>query len=148
MKPNVVTENLAPCGLDCGRCVRFQEGAVAKAARSLVAGLEGYAKMAAKMANMVPVLAGYPQFEAVLALMAAADCTGCRNGSANCLPLCAAKTCFREKRVDFCADCGEFPCERNRYPEPLKQRWIENNRRIREIGAGAYYQEQLQKPRY
>jgi hypothetical protein len=149
MKREKLLQELAPCGLDCGRCVRYRQGSVAKAARELAGGLEGFGAVAAsRYAVRYPELAGFPQFEAVLGFLAAADCPGCRNDASKCWPECTAKNCHREKGVDFCADCDAFPCERNQFPEMFKSRWLTVNRRIQEIGAGAYYLEQLKKPRY
>ena len=77
-----------------------------------------------------------------------ADCTGCRQGSTTCLPTCTIRTCFKEKGVDFCGECTDFPCERSPFPGQFKQRWIEMNQRIREVGAEHHYEEQLKKSRY
>lgn len=143
-----VLGQLAPCGLDCGRCVRFKDGELAQAAKVLEDGLKGFGNMAERMAQNVPALKGYPQFEAVLNLLSSADCIGCRQGSTTCLPTCTIKTCFKEKGVEFCGDCAEFPCDKSPFPGEFQQRWIEMNQLIHEIGAEQYYQEQLRKPRY
>jgi hypothetical protein len=63
-------------------------------------------------------------------------------------PVCAARTCASEKGVDFCFECGEYPCNRNNYPPRLEVRWRTCNDRMREIGAEAFYDEQLGTPRY
>jgi hypothetical protein len=148
MDKTEVLKQLAPCGLDCGRCVRFKDGNLAKAAKALIVGLQGFGTMAMRMAEHAPALKGYPQFEAVLDLLSKADCTGCRQGSQTCLPTCEIRTCFKEKGVDFCGDCTEFPCDRSPFPGPFEQRWVEMNKRIHEIGAESYYEEQLKKSRY
>jgi hypothetical protein len=148
MEKHDVLKALAPCGLDCSRCVRFKDGDLARAAQTLFEGLIGFSGMASRMAQAVPALAGYPQFEAVLKVLAEADCIGCRRGSATCLPTCQIKSCFREKGVDFCGECVEFPCDKSPFPGPFKQRWMEMNQRIKENGPEAYYTEQRKKPRY
>ena len=148
MEREELLKQLAPFGIDCGRCVRYQHGNVAKAAGELAASLEGYGKVAARFAQGAPVLNNYPQFDSVLGFLAAADCPGCRNDPSKCFPVCAAKNCHKEKGVDFCGACDEFPCERNQYPDMFKPAWLKNNRRIKQIGAEAYYFEQLKKPRY
>ncbi|MEW6515375.1 MAG: DUF3795 domain-containing protein [candidate division FCPU426 bacterium] len=148
MERELLLRQMAPCGLDCGRCVRYQEGTVARAARKLAESLEGFGQAAPRFAKGMPALERYPEFEAVLGLLAGADCPGCRQAPEKCFPVCAAKDCHSDQGVDFCAECDEFPCQRNQYPEMFKQRWQEINNRIKEIGAEAYYHEQLRKPRY
>lgn len=148
MTKTEVLKHLSPCGLDCGRCVRFKDGSLSRAAKTLEDGLQGFGPMAARMAQNAPALSGYPQFEAVLDLLSKADCTGCRQGSTTCLPTCSIRTCFKEKRVDFCGECADFPCDRSPFPGQFKQKWVEMNKRIREIGAESYYDEQLNKCRY
>lgn len=103
--------------------------------------------MAPKVADRVPALAEYERFREILCLFAGADCPGCRAGGSP-LPFCAARTCFREQKVDFCFQCDLYPCDRNQYPENLGQRWRACNDRMREVGAEQYYQESLEKPRY
>lgn len=143
-----ILQQLSPCGIDCGRCVRFKDGKLAQSAKALQDGLRGFGNMAARMAQHTPALGGYPQFEAVLDLLAKADCIGCRQGSTTCLPTCTIRTCFKEKGVDFCGDCVDFPCDRSPFPGQFKQRWIEMNQRIHEIGAESFYEEQLKTSRY
>ena len=148
MNRTEVLEQLAPCGLDCGRCIRFENGTLSRAAKVLKEGLQGFGPMAERMAQHVPALGGYPQFEAMVDFLSDVNCTGCRQGSTACLPTCTIRTCFREKGVDFCGDCADFPCEKSPYPGQFKQRWVEMNRRIHEVGAEQYYNEQVRKPRY
>ncbi|HEX3020072.1 MAG TPA: DUF3795 domain-containing protein [Chitinispirillaceae bacterium] len=143
-----VLGQLAPCGLDCGRCVRFKNGDLARAAKTLEKGLQGFGNMVERMAQHNPELKGYSQFEAILNILAKADCIGCRQGSTNCLPTCTIRTCFKKKGVDFCGECTDFPCDQSPFPGPLKQRWIDMNQKIKVIGAESYYEEQFKKPRY
>jgi hypothetical protein len=138
---------LAPCGLDCHRCVMSGEGVIKRSATELAAALEGFENMALRAVARVPVLEHYSQFAEVLALLAGASCTGCRSGGAN-FPFCAARTCFKEQGVDYCFQCGEYPCGRNDYPEDFEERWRANNDRMREVGIEQYYRESLLEPRY
>ncbi|MEW6184062.1 MAG: DUF3795 domain-containing protein [Bacillota bacterium] len=143
----VILGELAPCGLDCSRCARYGGGEIKKLAAELIKRLEGFEKAAAKIGDFVPALKGYPQFREILNFFTQADCSGCRYGEAP-FPLCAAKTCFKEKGVDFCFQCGEYPCERNRFHPELHDHWRHSNDRMKEIGVEAYHQEQKKKPRY
>lgn len=138
---------LAPCGIDCQRCVMCADGVIQRSATELSAALEGFEKMAPRMAAHAPALTGYRRFADVLDLFAGAGCTGCRAGGSN-LPFCAARRCFKEQGVDFCFQCDEYPCTRNDYPESFEERWRAGNDRMREVGVEEYYRETLRKPRY
>jgi hypothetical protein len=142
-----VVSRLAPCGLDCERCVNYAEGTVTTLAAALGEALEGFDTMAPRVADRVPALASYGGFREVLDFFVHAGCTGCRAGGSQ-LPFCAARTCFREQGVDFCFQCSEYPCERNSYPENLAERWRARNDRMREVGAERFYAESLSEPRY
>jgi hypothetical protein len=116
-------------------------------AERLAHSLEGFAKMAPLISERVPALAHYEEFLEVLSFFRGADCQGCRAGGSQ-LSFCSARQCFREKGVDFCFECDEYPCSRNRYPENLLERWRWNNDRMREVGVERYYREQSEKARY
>ena len=138
---------LAPCGLDCQRCVMCADGVVQRSASELSAALEGFDSMAARMADHVPALGGYQQFKQVLDVFCDASCTGCRGGGSS-LSFCAARSCFKQQGVDFCFQCGDYPCGRNDYPESFESQWRTVNDRMREVGVEEYYRESLQSPRY
>jgi hypothetical protein len=142
-----VVESLAPCGIDCERCVRYESGTVRRLATELGAALEGFAAMAARSVDRVPVLSEYGRFVEILDFFRNSDCPGCRRQGCP-LPFCAARDCYREKSVDFCFQCDEYPCERNQYPPMMVDRWLAVNDRMRDVGPVHYYQESLAKPRY
>jgi hypothetical protein len=141
-------ERIAPCGIDCGRCAFFSAGPVKRASRELSENLRGFEHLAQAMSEAVPALGKYADFAAVLEFLTQGRCDGCRAGGQAGFPGCRAKTCVQEQDAAFCHECARFPCEDNRYPPSLKQRWLENNLRIREKGLEAFFQEQLEKPRY
>jgi hypothetical protein len=142
-----VVARLAPCGLDCERCVMYAEGRIKNLSAGLAQALEGFEKMAPRVADRLPALLEYDRFVEVLKLFTKAGCAGCRNGGSQ-LPFCAARTCFREQGVDFCFQCKAYPCERNAFPENIAQRWRSNNDRMREAGVEQFYVESLERPRY
>jgi len=142
-----IVERLAPCGLDCDRCVMYVGGRVKNLAVGLAKALEGFELMAPRVADRFPVLGDYDHFLATLDFFSGPTCTGCRNGG-SALPFCSARSCFREQEVDFCAQCAEYPCKRNSYPENLPERWRSCNDRIREVGVERFYRESLERPRY
>jgi hypothetical protein len=138
---------LAPCGIDCQRCVMCADGVVQRTASDLSVALEGFDKMAARMAEHASGLAGYEKFQQILGLLTEVTCTGCRVGGSS-LPFCAARTCFREHGVGYCFQCEDYPCAHNDYPEQFAQHWRAANDRMREVGVEQYYGESLLKARY
>jgi len=80
---------------------------------------ENFGGYAARFVGMNPVFEGYEGFAEILEFFAAGSCGGCRKQG--CLfQACRVKDCVREHGVDFCFECGEFPCERHGFPEGLK----------------------------
>jgi hypothetical protein len=142
-----VVAGLAPCGIDCERCVMYAEGRVRRLAVARGEALEGFETMAPRVADRVPPMRDYDRFTEVLGFFTGAGCAGCRAGGSQ-LPFCAARTCFREQGVDFCFQCAEYPCGRNAYPENLARRWRAAGDRMREVGAEEFYRESLTRPRY
>jgi hypothetical protein len=144
---NTITEQLAPCGLDCSRCVPRSGGTIQTAARALCEGLAGFEKMAQLYAAHDTRFSGYGEFSALLDFFAEGTCPGCRNG-ASCNAGCAAQTCCREKQVAFCFQCDEYPCERNSFNPGLAQKWRMNNDFMKENGIEAFFEMQERNPRY
>jgi hypothetical protein len=142
-----ILARLAPCGVGCGRCIAYGKGEIKRWAGSIREALTGFEKMVTAWADNIPALAQYAGFRAVLDLLADASCAGCRVERSKS-PICEARTCCREKGVEFCFQCDEFPCDRNQYPDHLRQRWLSNNQRMKEIGVEQFFQEQAKKPRY
>jgi Protein of unknown function (DUF3795) len=142
-----ILERLAPCGLDCERCVRYEKGRIKRSATELAGSLEGFENMASKLIERAPVLEDYAAFAKVLGFFTEAGCTGCRAGGCP-LPFCAARVCYQEKGVDYCFQCDEYPCGRNSYPEEFGSRWRDKNDRMREVGVEQFYRESLGSPRY
>lgn len=139
---------LSPCGLDCGRCADYERGEIRRTSETLLALLKNYERLAKLKAQRNPAFEHYAQFTEVLKAFSQAACSGCRGEHVLCpLDTCRAKDCQKEKQIDFCFQCGEYPCDKQFFG-PLKDRWIRVNDRMREIGPAAYYLEQLEKPRY
>ncbi len=105
----------APCGLDCFNCHFF----LANEDREAM--------------NMVEKLA--EQYHMPVQIML---CRGCRNHDGQ-IPLqkhvfgethrCAAYECSREKGVNFCGDCDQFPCD-NLHPYADKATELPHNMKI------------------
>ncbi len=152
-KPTIPTDRagivarLAACGLDCGRCLSHPGSPISRHARGLLDELGNFAARAAFFARLDPVFEHYAAFEAVAKRFAAADCTGCRSGTC-LLGNCAVQTCVKARGVDFCFECGEFPCDRTGFSEMLHARWLANNEKMRELGLAAYMAWVAQQARY
>ena len=114
----------APCGLDCFNCEVHEDN------------------LTEEFALMVSGKTGVPVEEI--------PCKGCRqqDGVHWHLPSegCATLTCVKEKGVDLCCDCDDFPCPllapiadgAARYPHNMK---MYNLCRIKEVGIERWIEE-------
>ena len=147
MEYKEVVRRLAPCGLDCSRCADYAGGEIQNLSTRLSGLLKGYSRLAKVKEAIKPVLTGYPQFAEVLNSFSQAACSGCRGNNVLCPVECVAGVCSREKGVDFCFQCGEFPCSK-KIDIQTQERWLKFNLRMKEIGVEEFYQEQSKLPRY
>ncbi len=138
---------LAPCGLDCGRCLNNPQSPIATLAVRLREELGGFGARAAFFAALEPVFEKYQDFETVLDRLASGECSGCRTGKC-LLGECRPQSCVKERGVNFCFECSSFPCQESGLEGGLKARWEKNNRMMREMGVEAYLVMTLEKPRY
>lgn len=142
-----VVNQFAPCGLDCSRCADYAGGKIQELSTQLAKLLNGYLRVSKVRKDINPVYSNYPQFEEMLNLFTQAACSGCRGDNVLCPIECVAGRCTREKGIDFCFQCEEFPCSKQ--IDPLtKERWLKFNQRMKEIGVVEFCQEQSKLPRY
>jgi hypothetical protein len=71
------------------------------------------------------------------------QCNGCRSDKQSfyCRSMCQMKSCAARKGVDFCGDCGEFPCQALRTfqaERPHRIELWESLKQIREDGWQAW----------
>jgi hypothetical protein len=145
--PQHILDVLAPCGLNCAKCMAFIKGDIKKNANEMKRLLGAFDSYARRFNRFTPVFENYPAFNALLDYFAQAGCQGCRKGE--CLyPNCGVAACYKRKDVDFCFQCGEFPCEKTNFDPNLKERWIKMNTLMREKGVEAYFAETKDLPRY
>ena len=147
MEYKEAVRRLAPCGLDCSRCADYAGGEIQGLSIRLSELLNGYLRVAGVREGINPVYAGYPQFEEMLKSFAQAACSGCRGDNVLCPIECVAGQCTREKGVDFCFQCEEFPCSK-KIDIQIRERWLKFNQRMKEIGAEEFCLEQSRFPRY
>lgn len=144
-----IREILAPCGLNCKKCVAYKEGDVASTSQALISLLGNFEGYAERYSRFYPEYENYPQFKQLLEYLSKPQCDGCRNG--HCLYQgCEVGNCekIESGTLDYCFECNEFPCEKPQFHPDLKRRWTERNRRMDEIGVIQYYNESKSTPRY
>jgi hypothetical protein len=139
--------HLAPCGLDCSRCADYTNGEIRALSLQLSHLLRGYARVAKMKAEKAPEFGSYAHFEDVLEAFTRGPCGGCRSENVQCPIPCKAKTCHKEKGVDFCFQCQDYPCDDPTFA-PIKERWRQRNDRMKDIGVVRFYEEQIKLPRY
>ncbi|MFX0106292.1 MAG: DUF3795 domain-containing protein [Candidatus Hodarchaeota archaeon] len=142
-----ILKTIAPCGLNCYKCFANSEGRIRKTSlklKNLLGSFDIYAK---RFSLFLPIFKKYPSFKGLLTYLSEDNCPGCRIGS--CLyPDCGVRNCYKEKEVDYCFQCDEFPCEKTNFDPHLKRRWIQINNRMKHIGIKSYYEETKDLPRY
>jgi hypothetical protein len=145
-----ITSALAPCGLSCEKCFAHVDGEIRKYSLNLkekLGNFEPYAKRyEALLGN--PIFKKFPDFKEVLDYLASENCRGCRNEQCKLFKDCGVRRCHQEKQVDFCYQCGEFPCNRTNFDENLYKAWVRINEIIKSKGLEEYYEITLKRPRY
>ncbi|MBI4690155.1 MAG: DUF3795 domain-containing protein [Nitrospirae bacterium] len=147
MNYNEILKVLAPCGLNCVKSRQFAEGDIKKHAQELKSLLGSFDSYAERFSEFQPVYKNYPRFKEMLVHFTEMNCRGCRQGDCK-YPNCGVAACYKQKGVDFCFQCNEFPCEKTNFDPNLKQRWLKMNTRMKEIGVEAYFEETKDIPRY
>ena len=147
MKYKEILNIIAPCGLNCYKCFANHNGEIRKTSLNLLNLLGSFDVYAERFSVFLPIFKNYPSFKELLLYFTKENCKGCREGI--CIyPDCRVKDCIKEKKVDFCFQCDEFPCEKTNFDAHLKRRWIQMNNRMKEIGVESYYEETKDIPRY
>jgi hypothetical protein len=115
----------APCGLDCFNCEIYETN------------------LTDQVAELIRSKIGVPKDEI--------SCKGCRLQDGKHFHLssegCATLNCAREKKVDFCCDCSDFPCSllapladgADRYPHNMK---LYNLCRIKKVGVNRWIEDE------
>ena len=141
---------LGPCGLSCDKCFAFTEGAIKYHSKELKKHLGNFDVYAHRFVELLdePVFKKYPEFKAMLDYLSSAECKGCRKESCKLFKSCKVRACHKEKQVDFCFQCDEFPCKNTGFDEHLHKRSVKINQRMKEIGVENYFLEIKNTPRY
>lgn len=147
---DALNDKFGPCGLLCEKCFAFDNGPIKVHAEKLKESLGAFDKYAERFTTMLdePVFSKYPQFKEFLDLLCSSGCKGCRKQECHQFKGCRIKLCYKEKEVEYCFQCNDFPCDHTGFDENLKMRWIKINNKIRNMGLENYYAEIKDKPRY
>jgi hypothetical protein len=131
-------EFVAHCGLYCELCA--ERSRIPRRATALQSAMveEGWPFWG----HAIP---GFDAFWAFLESLAEPGCPGCRAGGG--YPECRIRLCARERGMELCCSCPDFPCGRvealgARYPMLLT-----DNRRLQTVGLEQWLAEQEERTR-
>ena len=118
------------CGLYCENCaVRARINPVAKTLHNEM--------KAAGFEEIIHLIPGGDGFWPFLKYMGEIGmCTSCREGSGD--PGCTIRICAKEKGVELCAFCNEYPCERINVFLTMHSALKSDNELLREKGMEAW----------
>jgi hypothetical protein len=127
------------CGLCCELCA--ERGRIPGRAAALQEAMaeEGWPFWG----HTVPGFTGFWEF--LEGLHASGGCSGCRGGGG--YPQCQIRLCARERGLELCSECFDFPCD---HVEALGARYptlIADNRRLRAVGLERWLNEQEERVR-
>lgn len=150
MEREELLKRIAPCSLMCHTCSGYEDGVICKKSRELLHSLreikEFYQKHLPDKAEI------YSSFEGVLAEFGNGKCGGCRDAEHNTCSIegCFILECTREKGIDFCGECKEFPCEKTKplFEDEVYKQWLNGGTLIKEKGIVEFWSENCEKPHY
>lgn len=140
-------KDLAPCGIDCSRCVAYRDGEIVNLSKALKEKLVNFETMAKKMESFAPIFKDYASFLSILDHFTKGNCVGCRNEDTFNMS-CSAKSCHKDEGVEFCFQCDKYPCAENNYNDELHKKWRNNNDLMKEIGVVDFLIQSKDKSRY
>ena len=152
---NKILKDVAPCSMFCSTCTGCKYGKISYHARELLRLLEGHKEFLDK--NLIAAyrhkLEEFENFEKKLNKYANPKCNGCRTGGANGCSIkgCFINECTKEHKVNYCGECPLFPCDKvnsSIFKENVIKKWLEGNKRIKEVGIKKYYEERRDIPHY
>jgi hypothetical protein len=150
MEYTEILEKLGYCGIHCGKCFAFSNGSIKEYSTKLMESLGNFDVYAERFSELLdePKFVHYKEFKDLLAYFSSENCRGCRIEGCKIFNSCKVRDCAIENQVKFCFQCKSFPCENTGFDEHLRQRWININLKMKEIGVEAYYETIKNVPRY
>lgn len=147
---DLIKQHLSPCGINCGKCFAYSHGEIKKNSEKLKENLGNFDMYAERFVELLqePVFGKYREFKEMLSYFSAVNCGGCRKEKCRLFKGCKVRLCSENRKVDFCFQCSDFPCNNTGFDENLNKRSVEINLKMKEIGVDAYYKMVKDKPRY
>ncbi len=145
-----IKDSIAPCGLCCETCFAHVDGDIRKYSRKLKEKLGKFHINAKRFETLMdePVFKKYTDFKEMLDYFASENCKGCRNEQCRLFKDCGVRECHQEKQIDFCFQCGQFPCDKTNFDPGLYKGWVAINEIILKKGIEKYYEKTRIRPRY
>lgn len=127
------------CGLYCELCA--ERGRIPQRAAALQAAMadEGWPSWGQAM----PGFAGFWEF--LEKLQVGGGCPGCRADGG--YPQCKIRICARNRGVELCAECPDFPCAEIERLGSIYATLIADNRRLQLVGLEQWRREQQERAR-
>lgn len=140
--------NIAPCGCLCYSCTGCAHGIIVQSSKTLLHYLDGYSSFLEKQDHKDKPLVD--TCIRVLSYWSKLNCPGCRNDVSNQCTLenCFVRDCIKEKQLDFCADCENFPCDKAHESKAFMNTWLNASTRIREVGAEQFFSEEKEQSHF
>ena len=149
MTKEQLLDRVPPCGLVCYTCPGFKDGAIKAHSEALLKLNEGFREFLDKHLSEEYryVLKEHDQYIAKLKKDSGAACPGCRKidgKGPGCIKGCFISACAKEHDVDFCGECGEFPCGKveksDLYSEIAKKDFYAGSLLIKQYGAEKFFE--------
>lgn len=148
MEYQEIVNHIAPCGLNCIKCLAHVDGEIRSHGMALVDSLgPNFSEYAERLSAFEPVFKNFNVFWELLEYLAQGSCSSCREGECAFFA-CPVKDCIVEKGVDFCFQCAQFPCENPGLTERLTKKWRNNNEEMKRIGVESFFERVKDLPRY
>lgn len=125
------------CGLYCDLCA--ERTRIPQTARALQAAMaeEGWPRWG-------PSMPGFSEFWSFLEKLGSGEgCPGCRAGGG--YPECQIRVCARERGLELCARCPDFPCGHVEALAATYPTLLADNRRMRAVGLEQWLTEQQER---
>ncbi|OGR13929.1 MAG: hypothetical protein A2277_13745 [Desulfobacterales bacterium RIFOXYA12_FULL_46_15] len=150
MTTETIKASISPCGLSCETCFAHVDGDIRRYSRKLKEKLGNFEPYAKRFETLLdhPVFKKYPDFKDMLDYLASENCKGCRNENCKLFKDCNVRRCHQEKRVDFCYECKDFPCDQTNFDERLYKTFVKLNEKIRKTGIEEFYEKSRISRRY
>lgn len=149
-----IKDDIAPCGFCCYTCMAKNNGAVEKRAKEIMVYFEGYYNF---MKENLPFgkkryAKEIKDFEERLGKFTERKCPGCRSGALRgcCIPDCFILKCVKERGIDFCGECDDFPCEKSKsfFKGKTLTQFLNNNENIKKDGIEKYHSDAISRSHY